>query len=137
MAEAIRPTFEDWKAAYGKSERSITKFNRARAAYDVAARKNEHPSTGDVGKAYNLLERCIRFALADSRMDETETEYNWNSPARVRKQELLEKRREKLQKELDEYGLVLFRPWSCYDVFVSDTSKPGCCVMGTGYLYFY
>ena len=138
MAElAVRPTFETWVASYGRSQRSITGFNRARAAYEVAALKDPNPTTYDVGVAYSLLQRCIRFALADQRMDETETEANWDSPSRKRKAAQLEARLNHLNEELRAYGCVLYRPWCCYDVFRRDESKPGICVMGTGYLYFY
>ena len=132
-----RPSFDDWVHKNGKSERSVVKFNRLRAAWDVAALKDDSPSDDDVWKAYDLLCRCIRYALADQRMDETESEHNWNSPHRRHQQELLENRRERLQMELDEYGCVLYRPWCCYDVFQRDKSMPGTCVLGTGYLYFY
>lgn len=133
---AIRPDFEDWVHSHGRSRRSVVRFNRQRAAYDMAARKDERPTVDDVHKAYGLLGRCIRYALADMRMDETETEHNCNSPYRLHRQELLEKRHERLQSELDEYGCVLHRPWCCYDVFVK-AADGGTYVSGPGYLYFF
>jgi len=131
---AIRPTLEDWVSAHGRSRRSMVRLNRRQAAYDMAARKDDRPTTNDVHKAYRLLGRCVRYALADMRMDETETESNWDSPYRKHRQELLERRHERLQSELDEYGCELYRPWCCYDVFAK---ADGTGVSGTGFLYFF
>lgn len=126
-----RPTLGKYEP---HDSRSITRFQRREAAWDMASLVGEVTEEA-YDKAYDLLNRCIRYSLAESRMDETETAENWDSPYRKHKEELLYKRMERLNEELKEYGCRLDRAWCCTDVYEYDFENH--LPKGYGYLHFF
>jgi hypothetical protein len=132
MAKVMeRPTLGKYES---RSARDMTRFRRMCAAWDLASLLGE-VTDESYDKAYDLLNRCIRYSLASSRMDDTETESNWNSPYRKHKEELLGKRRERLNAELKEYGCKFDRAWCCDDVYEYDFERH--VPKGEGYLHFF
>ena len=80
---------------------------RRQAAWNLVHHKFGEVTEDEYERAFNLLNRCIRYALASWRFDESETEANWNSTARKRKEEQLERRCERLCKELEYYDATI------------------------------
>ena len=99
-----RPKHEKWM---GLSHRALTRLWRMQSAWDMAHYISDEVSEEQYEKAYDLLNRCTRWAIAQMRFDESETAENWNSRYRKHQEELLDKRCEKLSEELREYGCVI------------------------------
>jgi hypothetical protein len=86
-------------------------------------------------KAYDLLNRCTRWALAQMRFDESETAENCNSRYRKHQGELLDRRYERLSAELEPYGCrIMNLGYFSQDVYqVDERNLP----MGYGFLHFF
>ena len=70
-------------------------------------------------KAYDLLNRCTRWAIAQMRHDESETSENWDKRWYVEEGERLDRRREKLEAELMEYGCII----NCAGYFCENVNR--------------
>lgn len=89
------------------NKRDQVRLSRQRAAWSLVHHKFGEVSEDEYKRAYKLLDRCIRYALANYRMAETETEFNVNDPRRKHKEELLWNRYERLNGELAYYDARL------------------------------
>lgn len=89
------------------NKRDQVRLDRQRAAWDLVKHRFGEVDDSEYERAYGLLSRCIRYALAQCHLDETETEHNWASKSRIHKQELLDKREERLNKELEHFDATL------------------------------
>ena len=127
-----RPT---WNPSIGNSGREYVRWLRCLAAWDFANLISDEVSDEQFDAAYSLLNRCIRYSLAEYNMDATETEHNVNLPSRKRKQEQLMKRRDKLNGELRKYGCRLDRAWCIDNVYVWDFERG--IPNGSGFLHFF
>lgn len=99
-----RPIHEKWM---GYSHRALTRLWRRQSAWDMAHYIHEDVTEEQYEKAYDLLNRCTRWAIAQMRFDESETAENRDSPYRKHQEVLLDKRYDKLQAELQEYGCII------------------------------
>lgn len=111
-----RPMHEKWM---GHSHRALTRLWRRQSAWDMAHYVSEDVSDEQFDKAYDLLNRCTRWAIAQMRLDETETAENCNSAYRKHQAELLDRRYEKLSEELKEYGCII----NCQNVNRYDSER--------------
>lgn len=93
--------------AMGHSRRALTRLWRRQSAWDMAHYISDEVSEEQFEKAYDLLNRCTRWAIAQMRFDESETAENHDSPYRKHQEELLDRRYDKLQAELREYGCTI------------------------------
>ena len=79
---------------------------------------------GDFDKALDLINRTIRFAIADAREWErdNDSEYlRYHAERHAHQEELLAKRRERLQEEWGKYGLTMV--W--YGLYPTITTAKG------------
>lgn len=97
----------EYPTCYGKriSKRELVRLDRCRSAWNVVHHKFGEVTEDEFDRAYDLLNRCIRYAIASYRMLETETEFNVNEPSRKRKEEQLFRRYERLNEELAYYDV--------------------------------
>lgn len=126
---ATRPV---WTPEINRNRRREVRFRREVAAYDLAALRFGEPTVGQVDYARSLLTSCTRWALADMRMLETETEHNVNSPYRKRKEEQLYSRMERLDERLADYGCRIVG----HGVFEYDADTH-CPLNDHSFLYFF
>ena len=96
-----------WHKAMGRSHRVLTHLWREQSAWDMAHYIHDEVSEEDYEKAYNLLNRCTRWAIAQMRHDEAETAENHDAWWYIHEGELLDRRYDKLQAELREYGCTI------------------------------
>jgi len=90
------------------NKRERIRIRRREAAQSLCRHKfGSDYSAKDYNRAYDLLNRCIRYAIANDRFWETETEDNCNYPSRVHKEELLWQRFQRLNKELEAFDAIL------------------------------
>lgn len=90
------------------NRRERIRENRRRAARELCYHKfGSDYGTDEYDRAYDLLNRCIRYAIANDRFCETETEENVNYPYRIHQQELLWQRFQRLNKELEHFDAIL------------------------------
>ena len=134
MSEIMeRPTHNE---LYGFSNRVLVRYWRRCAAWDMAARKGEPVTVDAYESAYDLLNRCIRWALAQQRHDESETSYNHDKYWYVHEGELLYARMEQLQNEVEEYGCTIACcGYFCQNVYPYDFEHH--VITGNGLLYFF
>ena len=99
-----RPVHEKWM---GYSHRALTRLWRTQSAWDMAHYIHDEVSDEDYERAYDLLNRCTRWAIAQMRHDESETAENHDALWYVREGERLDRRYDKLQAELREYGCTI------------------------------
>ena len=117
------------------TKRESIRNARARAAREFAALKGE-VTPESVAEAASLLRRCIRFSLAYQRHNESETEFNHNKSWFVHEGELLDKRWDRLNGELAEYGAMLFcAGYFCVNVYTVDPVRH--VLTSNGYLHFF
>ena len=95
-----RPAFPGFRLGH----RDAIRLQRAQSAWDLAHFIAENVTEDEYNTAFDLLNRCTRYALAQIRHDESETEYNHDSPYRRKQERLLDARRERLKSELARYG---------------------------------
>lgn len=119
------------------SKRDEVRAARMRAAEDMAARKGKGEVTPEsVKEAARLLQRCLRFSLAYQRHCEGETINNHNKDWFIHEDELLEKRWERLDKELREYRMFLYCcGYYCVNVYEYDYERH--LITSNGYLHFF
>lgn len=117
------------------NKREEVHYRRRRSAWLLAAKLGDvtHESYDE---SYKLLERCKNVALGFSRLDETETEHNCNSPWRAHKRDLLIARMDKLNEELRPYGCHMLRAWCIEDVYDYDFENH-VPLNDNGYLHFF
>lgn len=89
------------------NKRDMVWLNRKQAAWNLVHHKFDEVTDEEFDRAFDLMARCIRYALASYRLFESETELNCNDPSRKRKEEQLWKRMERLNKELAYYDARL------------------------------
>lgn len=90
--------------------RAIVWYRRECSAYDLAKRiTGENVTETEYNIAFNLLNRVQRYALADAAQWERANTYEkyCNSKSCEEDEKRLDRRREKLQKELDRYNVKL------------------------------
>lgn len=117
------------------TKRESIRNARARAAREFAALKGEATPEA-IAEAASLLQRCVRLSLAYQRHNEAETSFNFNKPWFVHEGELLEKRWCKLNRELAEYGAMLYcAGYFCVNVYTVDHVRH--TLTSNGYLHFY
>lgn len=109
------------------TKREQVYYNRRRSAVELASMKHENPTDDDIAAAYSLLERVIRYALADAREFEIdndgETYRNaYRQAQHEHREKLLSARRERLQEELDTYG-VRMKNYGLYPSIVDHTGR--------------
>lgn len=97
-----RPTWNEHM-----DNRALTWLDRDRSAYDAAERRYGFVTSETMAEANTVLMRATRWALAQMRFDESETEENQHSPARAAKAAQLDRRHERISKELEPYGLKI------------------------------
>lgn len=107
---------------YGQKGRALVWYWRACSAYNLASIiDGEQVTREEYDKASKLLDSCQRYALANARQSERDSTYeNYaNSKQREADENRLNRRREKLQKQLARYGLWLnnfgLYPTICYN----------------------
>ena len=88
-------------------KRSQVWLDRKRAAWNLVHHRFGEVTDDEFDRAFNLLARCIRYALANYRFNTTETEENVNLPSRKRKGEQLWNRFVRLNGELAYYNARL------------------------------
>lgn len=119
-----------------RAARNLTRFWRRCAAWDMAARRDENVTEEAYERAYSLLNRCTRWAIAQMRFDETETAQNYDKPWRIREGEKLEARRVKLNEALKAYGCTIqCAGYFCENVYPYDFENH--VVTGNGLLHFF
>lgn len=95
---------------YGQSGRACVWYYRCLSAYNMAKIiDGEQVTEQEYNKAFNILKSCIYYALADARKwerDNTSEKYA-NSEQSKQDGARLDKRREKLQQQLNRYGLEM------------------------------
>ncbi len=103
--EIMRPVWSD--AIRGK--RAEVWFHRSVSAWDMANRISPVVTEESKEAAAKLLDRVQRYALADAREWEKEnsSERYCNSLTHKEREKMLDRRRERLQKELKEYRINL------------------------------
>lgn len=117
------------------NKRGAVRYRRKVAAYDLAKLRGGDSVTVDAyNAAFDLLNRCILYALAQSRFDDSETERNYNSPYRLKKGARLDLRRVRLEKELEPYGCGFHRGYCIEDVYQLDGNG---LPTGYGFLHFF
>ena len=120
----------------GYSHRVLTRLWRRQSAWDMAHYISEDVSEEEYEKAYALLNRCTRWAIAQMRHDESETADNWNALWYVLEGERLNRRYEKLQAELREYGCTInCGGYFCQNVNRYDAERR--CITGSNLLHFF
>lgn len=117
------------------NKREEVRYNRRRAAKRLAAKLGEVTSDS-YDAAYSLLNRCKNLALGFYNLDQTENEWNCNSPVRAAKRDQLIRRMEKLNDELKPYGCKIVRAWCIEDVYDFDFEH-NTPLNDYGYLYFF
>lgn len=128
-----RPTMQKHES---RDSRSLTRFWRRCAAWDMAHILADDVSERDYEKAYDILNRCTRYALAQMRHDESETAQNHNARWYVHEGELLDKRYERLSAELKPYGME-FTNSGYFCVNVSQVDPERHVITSNGYLHFF
>lgn len=120
-----------------RSSRALTRLWRAQSAYDMAAmRFPEGPTVAQVDAAYDLLNRCTRWAIAQMRHDESETSTNHKQHWYVHEGELLYARMERLNNELRAYGCgIACCGYFCENVYPMDFEHH--VITGYGLLHFF
>lgn len=100
-----RPVWSD--AIRGR--RAEVWFRRAVSAYDLAARLDPVVTEDAKDTAAKLLDSIQRYALADAREWERENSSEWYQASDLHKerQKALDRRRERLEKQLAKYGCKL------------------------------
>lgn len=100
-----RPVWSD--AIRGR--RAEVWFHRAVSAYDLAARLDANVTEEARDTAAKLLDSIQRYALADAREWEQEnsSERYCNSRYHKEREKMLDRRRERLEKQLSKYGCKL------------------------------
>ena len=93
-------------------KRSATWLWRRQAAWDLVNNEFDEVTEEEYDRAYDLLNRCIRYGLADARYSEDENDSRFFKnglplPAFKHRGELLDRRRERLDNELARYGAML------------------------------
>ena len=123
-------------STYANNHRDCVRYYRAVSAYEAAyTLTNGHVTERAYEAAYDLLARCTRYALAQTRHDESETEYTYRSEWVIHESELLDARRARLETELAPYGLAFHcLGYFCHNVY--QTNADG-TVSGYGYLHFF
>ena len=94
------------------------------ASRRLNAQKLAKMGDGDFDKALDLINRTIRFALADAREGErdNDSEYlRYHAKRHAHQEELLEKRKDRLQAEWGKYGLTMV--W--YGLYPTITTAKG------------
>ena len=120
----------------GNSARVLTRLWRRQSAWDMAHIVSDEVSDEQYDKAYSLLNRCTRWAIAQMRHDETETAENCNSLWRIREEKRLDSRFEKLSEELKEYGCIIACcGYTCQNVYPYDFERH--VITGNGLLHFF
>lgn len=105
------------------TKREEVRYHRRRAAWTLASKLGD-VTDSEYDKAYGLLNRCTRWAIAQQRHDKGETAYNWNKPWYVHEGELLLKRMERLNDELRKYGCVIANcGYFCQNVYDYDFER--------------
>lgn len=128
-----RPVHHEYE---GRSHRVLTRLWRRQSAWDMAHYISEDVTEEEYDKAYDLLNRCTRWAIAQMRHDESETERNYNASWYVHEGELLDKRYEKLQSELREYGCIINNAgYFCQNVNRYDFERH--VITGSNLLHFF
>lgn len=112
-----RPVWSD--AIRGR--RAEVWFRRAVSAYDLAARLNPEVTEEFRDAAAKLLDSIQRYSLADAREWEREnnSERYQASDLHKERQKALDRRRERLQKQLAKYGCKLVN-YGLYPTVVDD-----------------
>ena len=120
-----------------RSSRALTRLWRAQSAYDMAKmRFPDGPTVEQVDAAYDLLNRCTRWAIAQMRHDESEDSTNHNKRWYIHEGELLYARMERLEKELRPYGCgIACCGYFCENVYPFDFERH--VITGSGLLHFY
>lgn len=92
-----------------RGRRAMVWFHRAVSAYDLAARLEADVTEESRDAAAKLLDSIQRYALADAREWEREnsSERYCNSRYHKDREKMLDRRRERLQKQLAKYGCKL------------------------------
>lgn len=92
---------------YHVSQRELTHLWRRQAAWDLA-NNSGNTSLENVDKAASLLNRIIRYAMADARHWELDNDERFSGKKWfVHQGDLLDARRDKLNHELAEFGAIL------------------------------
>lgn len=98
-----------------RGHRAEVWFHRAASAWDLAARLNPEVTEESNAAAAKLLDQIQRYSLADAREWEAEnsSEHYCNCLTHKKRQAMLDRRREKLQKALSPYRckLVNYGPY--------------------------
>lgn len=89
------------------NKREQVRLDRRRSAWNLVHHKFGEVTDDEYERAYKLLDRCIRYALANYHHNETETEFNVNNPRRKHKEQLLWNRFVRLNGELAYYDARL------------------------------
>ena len=89
------------------NKRELRWRRRRQAAWNLVHHKFEEVTDDEFDRAFDLLNRCVRYAIANDRFYETETELNCNSPYRKHKEDLLWNRFQRLNGELARYDARL------------------------------
>ena len=89
------------------NKRELRRRRRRQAAWSLVHHKFDEVTDDEFDRAFKLLDRCIRYAIANDRFYETETEDNCNSHYRKHKEDLLWKRFQRLNGELSRYDARL------------------------------
>lgn len=104
-------TREQANELHGQKGRALVWYWRACSAYDLAERKTgaEKVTESDYNAAADLLKRVTRYALADAHQWERANTFERyaNSQACEDDEKRLQARRERLQKELNAYGVKM------------------------------
>lgn len=97
-----------WSGAI-RGRRAEVWFRRAVSAYDLAARIDTDVTEEARDAAAKLLDSIQRYALADAREWEREnsSESYCNSRYHKEREKTLDRRRERLEKQLEKYGCKL------------------------------
>lgn len=119
-----RPTWNEHM-----DKRALVWLDRDRSAYDAAERRYGFVTDETMEEANAVLMRATRWALAQMRFDESETESNQHSRARAAKAAQLDRRYERISKELEPYGLEI----ECLGYFCQNVYDE----QGRSYLHFF
>lgn len=99
---------------YGQKGRALVWYYRYTSAYNMAKIiDGEQVTEKEYKKAFNILKSCTYYALADAHKwerDNTSEKYA-NSEQSKQDGARLDKRREKLQQQLNRYGLEMVNFW--------------------------
>lgn len=136
--QAKYPSFEKWVSINGRSQRSIIRYRRECAAFELASLLDSEPTVDDVMKAKRLLNRCTRWAIAQMRHDENETSTNYNKRWYMAEGERLYNRMERLNDELRAYSCgIACCGYFCQNVYHFDFNHHVIVGPSGGFLHFF